>query len=232
METNSAGNIVGAYTYGNDLISMKRADANSYYNYDGLGSTRQLTNPSGAVTDSYTYDSFGNLIASSGAAANAYGFTGQQQFGEADGSVFLRARYYDPRVGRFISKDLIGYKGGLNLYRYVENNPVNLIDSLGLKECPFTEKEAAGDSSFCGGFWANFPFHSGEDCYREVVPIGCGPSGWHCCYVGGLLHDSHIDWIAPPTGRYSNGSCHYDPWRSIVHIFCETPIPYILIPLL
>jgi RHS repeat-associated protein len=118
--------------------------------YDGLGSTRQLTNSSGSVTVSYTYDSFGNLIASSGAAANVYGFTGEQQFGEADNLVFLRARYYDSRVGRFISRDrilapmriedsfiwalplLIAKPEVLHPYIYCGNNPVNWVDPYGL----------------------------------------------------------------------------------------------------
>jgi RHS repeat-associated protein len=110
---------------------MKRADANSYYLYDGLGSTRQLTNSSGAVTDSYVYDSFGNKIAGTGTSANPYGFTGEQQFNEADSLVFLRARYYKPSIGRFINRDPIKYKGGLNLYVYARNNPVTKVDPLG-----------------------------------------------------------------------------------------------------
>jgi len=61
----------------------------------------------GSVTVSYTYDSFGNLIDSTGTSDNTYSFTGEQQFGEADNLVLLRARYYDPRVGRFISRDPI-----------------------------------------------------------------------------------------------------------------------------
>jgi hypothetical protein len=59
------------------------AGVNSYYHYDGLGSTRKMTDSSQAVVASYTYDSFGNLIASSGSITNPYGFTGEQQFGEA-----------------------------------------------------------------------------------------------------------------------------------------------------
>jgi len=149
LETNNAGTVQAVYTYGNDLIAMNRADANSYYHYDGLGSSRQLTGDSGTVDANYTYDGFGNLIASSGTTANPYGFTGEQQFGEADDLVFLRARYYDPHIGRFISKDpileqmrvgnnfvwflpyLIENPQDLYSYVYVANNPVNRIDPSG-----------------------------------------------------------------------------------------------------
>jgi len=94
MGTDSDGNALAVYTYGNDLIAMDSADANSYYyHYDGLGGARQLTDSAGDVIVSYTYDGFGNLIASSGTSDNPYGFTGEQQFSEADDLVFLRASW-------------------------------------------------------------------------------------------------------------------------------------------
>jgi len=152
METTDANTVQAVYTYGYGLISMKRADVNSYYHYDGLGSARQLTNSSGSVVASYTYDSFGNKIAGTGTSDNVYGFTGEQQFNEADNLVYLRYRYYSPSIGRFMSRDPIlepiqigGYVGwllphlnliyrpqSLHPYVYVQNNPVNFVDPFGL----------------------------------------------------------------------------------------------------
>jgi len=111
---------------------------------------RQLTDDTETVVAEYTYDGFGNVIASSGSGENTYGFTGEQQFGEADNLVFLRARYYDSRVGRFISRDpilepiqignnffwflpyLINHPQDLYSYVYVANNPINRVDPMGL----------------------------------------------------------------------------------------------------
>lgn len=132
MESNDLSEIQTTYTYGDDLIAMNEAGAHFYYHYDGLGSTRQLTDDNGAVVASYTYDGYGNPISSSGAITNMYGFTGEQQYGEADNLVYLRARYYEASLGRFINRDPIRYGGGMNMYVYVHNNPINFVNPLGL----------------------------------------------------------------------------------------------------
>jgi len=76
----------------------------SYYHYDGQLSTRQLTDASGNVTDTYTYDAFGLLINRSGATVNNYLYTGEQ-YDPNVGFYYLRARYYNPSIGRFITQD-------------------------------------------------------------------------------------------------------------------------------
>jgi RHS repeat-associated protein len=61
------------------------------------------------------------------------GFSTGREFDKETGLYYYRARYYDPMEGRFITKDPIGFIGGINLYIYVQNNPVNIIDPLGLQ---------------------------------------------------------------------------------------------------
>ncbi|NEQ99797.1 MAG: hypothetical protein F6K30_24355 [Cyanothece sp. SIO2G6] len=120
---------------GHDLIAQHRGDDTYFYHVDGLGSTRLLTDIDGAVTDRYWYDAYGELISSLGDTENSYLYTGEQ-FDEALGEYYLRARYYDPDSGRFVSRD--PFEGfltdplSLAKYPYVHGNPVNSTDPSGL----------------------------------------------------------------------------------------------------
>jgi uncharacterized protein RhaS with RHS repeats len=90
--------------YGLDLISRTDSGGDQeYYLTDGLGSTTELTDGAGSVTGTYSYDVFGAVRAHSGAATE-WSFTGEQVDG-ATGLQYLRARYYDPAIGRFLSRD-------------------------------------------------------------------------------------------------------------------------------
>ncbi|MEG4294831.1 RHS repeat-associated core domain-containing protein, partial [Microcoleus sp. C2C3] len=126
-ECDAAGNPKNSYVYGYDLVGKLQGSQPSFYHADGLGSTRLATNNLGAVTDSYAYDAYGNLIAATGVSSNAYLFAGEQRDSET-GLDYLRARYYDPLVGRFVSAD--AYEGTLNDpmslhdYQYAHANPV------------------------------------------------------------------------------------------------------------
>jgi RHS repeat-associated protein len=102
-----------------------------YYHADGLGSIVKKTNQAGNVVASYQYDAFGNIQI--GASDGGYAFTGREWDPET-GFYYYRARYYDPQTGRFLSEDPIGFAGGINFYAYVNDNPVNFLDPLGLDE--------------------------------------------------------------------------------------------------
>jgi RHS repeat-associated protein len=112
-----------------------------YYLKDHLGSVIGITDESGNLVESYTYDAWGNVTVydasgteiSESAIGNRYTFQGRE-ISWATGLYYFRARWYDATTGRFLSKDPIGISGGLNQYVFVGNNPVNFIDPTGL--CP------------------------------------------------------------------------------------------------
>jgi RHS repeat-associated protein len=100
---------------------------------DALRNALALTDSTGAMQTQYTYGPFGNVTASGAATTNSFAFTGRGL--DATGLYFYRARYYDPQLSRFISEDPIGFKGGINVYAYVGNNPISFVDPLGLDAC-------------------------------------------------------------------------------------------------
>lgn len=110
------------------LASEDGAGVLSHIHADGLGSIVRTTNGAGAVVGSRQYDSYGNIEVG---AVDGYAFTGRE-WDAAANLAYYRARYYDPKIGRFISEDPIGFDGGdVNFYAYVLNNPVNLVDPTG-----------------------------------------------------------------------------------------------------
>jgi RHS repeat-associated protein len=126
---------VATYTHGLDLLSQTRPSGGTrFYLYDGLGSTRQLTDAAGAVTDTYTYDAFGNVLAASGSTANVYLYRGEQLDPNV-GFYYLRARYYAPAIGRFLTMDPFAGSvfdpASLHRYLYAGADPVNAHDPTG-----------------------------------------------------------------------------------------------------
>ncbi len=122
------------YTLGADLISQERNGKTYTYLYDGHGSVTALSDESGKITDTYSYDAFGNLLKSKGRTANNYRYCGEQ-FDSTTGLYYLRARYMDTNTGRFISQD--SYAGStydpasLHKYLYANSNPVMYTDPSG-----------------------------------------------------------------------------------------------------
>jgi RHS repeat-associated protein len=130
-----SANVLARYAQGGGIdepLSELRSGTISYYEQDGLGSVTALSNSAGALANTYTYNAFGNLSASTGAIVNPFRYTGRE-FDTETSLHYYRARNYDSSTGRFISEDPIGLSGGVNFYRYVQNQPVNNSDPLGLK---------------------------------------------------------------------------------------------------
>ncbi len=128
------GTTNAAYIHGDDLISQTRGGTTSFYHYDGLGSTRALTDDTGVISDSYNYEAFGQVLNQAGTTENDYLFTGEQYDSGLD-QYYLRARYYDQGIGRFMQQDeWIGLDENpitLNKYLYANSDGINGIDPSG-----------------------------------------------------------------------------------------------------
>ena len=122
------------YIYGHDLLyTIDGAGAPHYQHTDTLGSVVAITDGSGNVEQTYDYDIFGQIRSATGSSGNRFTFTGEEN--DASGLVYLRARYYNPVTGRFLSRDPFPAKATdtqtLNRYAYVKNNPTNYVDPSG-----------------------------------------------------------------------------------------------------
>ena len=110
-------------------LARVEAGAATYYLADHLGSILLTTDASAAVTLTRQYDPWGNLL--QGSATAGYAFTGREWDPEIQ-AYYYRARYYDPKIGRFLNEDPIGLAGGMNFYAYVGGNPLGYRDPFGL----------------------------------------------------------------------------------------------------
>jgi RHS repeat-associated protein len=113
------------------------------YLYDGNGNVGQLVDlghdpndPAGALLAKYEYDPYGNVTAKSGDYADANPFRFSTNYWDDEtGLGYWGLRYYNPGLGRWLNRDPIDELGGVNLYAYVGNDPVDGVDALGRALC-------------------------------------------------------------------------------------------------
>jgi RHS repeat-associated protein len=105
-----------------------------YYHADGGGNVTALLDARQAVVARYAYDPFGNLLGLSGpmAEANPYRFS-SKEFHANSGTYYYGFRFYEPGLQRWLNRDPIGEAGGMNLYEFVGNDPLNAVDLWGLE---------------------------------------------------------------------------------------------------
>jgi RHS repeat-associated protein len=161
---------------------LMRTDSNGAANFltDALGSTIALTNSSGSTLASYAYEPFGNTTVTSGSSANSYQYTGRENNGT--GVYFNRGRYYSPTLQRFVSEDPIGIAGGINLYAYAGNDPIDFSD-------PFGHDKHKRPPSPCQAKWgmdvtcnpSGLPVHG-----SGIQPVG-GPPLFAAGFAGSLV---------------------------------------------
>jgi RHS repeat-associated protein len=146
-----------AYVYGPGGLPLEQINGSSpfWLHHDQLASIRLVTDSTGASQATYSFDAYGNLTTSTGTITNPFRFAGQYR--DAESSLYyLRARYYDPSTGQFVSQDpAVATTRGP--YGYVRGNPLNAVDPTGLlcwafwdpNQCdnPWTEYSTNGSSS-------------------------------------------------------------------------------------
>jgi RHS repeat-associated protein len=163
-----------SYIYGpNDqpIEQVSSEEAPSYLHSDQLGTTRLLTDGGGEVTGTFSYGPYGNLIGASGSETTPMGFAGQYT-DSASGLQYLRARFYDPATGQFLTRDPLE---GLTRepYAYASDDPVNLTDPSG-------ENPAA----IACGVTIEIPIVGEATCGAAVVTTVAGVGA---AVVGGLV---------------------------------------------
>ncbi len=167
------------YAYGMGRISQQQGSTTEYFLGDALGSVRQMTNQTGAITFAQTYDPYGAVTHSSGLSSHTdYGFTGES-YSPSTQLTYLRARYYNPADGRFTSRDTWGGDVNrplsLNRWGYVEGNPVNWIDPSGFSKCNCLYKYPGTVPLFFGTGQVAFEYSEwGEWFLNDSLPVPTG----------------------------------------------------------
>jgi len=153
--------LMKSYIYGtmglDDVVKMKTNSNDYYYHKDILGSVIALSDETGSVVEKYEYDAYGKttvlnsngVVISASTVGNDFGYTGQRNDNET-GLYYYKARYYSTEMGRFMNMDPEGYSEGMNLYAYVNDNPVNFNDPLGLYKEGSSSNVGSGVLNYLG----------------------------------------------------------------------------------
>lgn len=148
-ERDAAGVIKNKTIFNNFItpVANEKDGTSFYYHQNELNSVEAITNNNGRTMENYEYDvygkqtrydSLGNVLLGS-ITGNRFGFTGQVYDSATESNKFL-FREYNPAIGTFNERDLIGYADGMGMYQYVHNNPANGIDIFGLADDPCADK--------------------------------------------------------------------------------------------
>ena len=135
-----------------------------HFVYDANGNVSEVLDSAGSIAAHYEYSPFGEVVRSSGSYADANPFRFSTKYWDDEtGLYFYGYRHYDPATGRWLNRDPIGELGGLNLYAFVKNRPLNVLDFLGLDSITLMDEQGAGGFGHTGKLVGND--NSGWDYY-------------------------------------------------------------------
>ncbi len=161
-----------SYYLGAGIDAFQRGQELYYYQHDEQLSTALVTDGEGGIQNSYLYNAFGVETEMYEQLPNRIRYTGQQ-FDELTEQYYLRARYYNPVLGRFIQEDVY-QEDGLNLYAYCGNNPVVYYDPSGYTAAPPTDDGCPPTSKIDEGLSDDASVVRGGTCRAEQFTNGSG----------------------------------------------------------
>jgi len=174
------------------------------YHFDMRGSTIALTDNSSQVIERMSYGPYGALASGTPATDTPFLFNGRYGvMTDPNGLLFMRARYYNPYICRFINADPAGFAGGMNFYAFADCNPISLIDPFGLG--------AIGENGGPSWFRQAYSTHTCMDCHGniEILTHGVLPQDtpWFnsrgtTFQTGTFVASTLYGALDPPTGLY------------------------------
>lgn len=178
-----SNNPIAIFTHGtqpDEPLLIHRGDNSNYaLHADAMGSIVAHTDMTGRLVERIEHSAYGvpifidlrdinnPIISSSSYIGSPFAFTGRE-FDPETSLLFYRSRYYDPTIGRFIQSDPIGFAGGINLYSYVKDNPVNLTDPSGCKNS-VEDRQRCVDEYLRNSYWG--PVNKIISIFGLVAPI-------------------------------------------------------------
>lgn len=202
-ETDENGDTIATYDYDpfhhGELNSMTRDGQTYYYHYDGEGNVRSVTDENENVVEETTYTAFGEVVSKTSSITNPFGYKGALGYytnGDTD-DIYVRARTYEPTVGRWLSTDPLWFWDGQNLYQYANNSPIGFADPSGL----VTVSVDAAKIIPCGGAEIRWNIEQKDDKYDKLVVVQ------QLCRYGGEVTD--CDYRGPtPMPEEASCGCH------------------------